>query len=287
MISEHKFIKLRDGIELHSEIKEKGHNVWLIATHGIGEHLGRHHYLQELFNHEFNICQYDLRGHGRSHGERAYVEDFSLFMEDLEEIIEFLKEHYYMKRYVLFGHSMGALITAGYLQNYAKQDFYPERAFLSAPPVGFGGSAGEIVRYTPKELISGILKLPLSIQLGGFVDLDNLSHDSSVRVTYEEDELNCQRLHTKLVLEMVKASKDIFSRPLRSHCPTYCAIGSGDQIVSVSQAKEYFEEVEKAVILKVIEGAYHEMHNEVKRYREPYFSFLKEVMLECLYGIRA
>ena len=94
MISEHKFIKMRDDVELHAEIREVGSRVWFIATHGIGEHLGRHSYIPELFGSDFNIIQYDLRGHGRSMGEPAHIVDFEDFQKDLGEIINYIKKKY-------------------------------------------------------------------------------------------------------------------------------------------------------------------------------------------------
>ena len=76
MIKENRFIQLRDGIKIHSQIKEVGGPLWIVFTHGLGEHLGRHNYLHGLFSNNFNIFQYDLRGHGRSEGKRAYIKDF-------------------------------------------------------------------------------------------------------------------------------------------------------------------------------------------------------------------
>ena len=66
---------MKDGVELHAKIQETGSPIWLIHTHGIGEHLDRHQYLTDLFGKDFNIFQYDLRGHGRSLGPSAYVEE--------------------------------------------------------------------------------------------------------------------------------------------------------------------------------------------------------------------
>lgn len=291
MIFEHKFIKLNDGVELHAEIKEKGHKGWFIAVHGIGEHLGRHQYIQDLFGHQFNILQFDLRGHGRSQGEKAYIDRFEQYIEDLSEVIEFLKDEYSMQNYILFGHSMGALICASFLQYFSLKNLegkkveltslYPDRCFLSAPPVGFGGRLGDAVNFIPKEFFESVMtRLPISLELPGFVNLDNLSHKANVKIDYLEDELNCQRLHTKLVFELVRWSKTVFSLPIRPSCPVACAVGGDDSIVSPKRCQEYFQNIEKGVSFKLIEGAFHEMHNEVNKYKGPYFDFLKASVLD-------
>jgi alpha-beta hydrolase superfamily lysophospholipase len=151
MFMDKKFLKMRDGAELYTQVKESGSPVWIIATHGVQEHLERHKYLVDLFGHDFNIFQYDLRGHGRSTGKRAYIEDFSLYMEDLLEITRFLKDKYRMERYVLFGHSMGALITCAFIQNYVDESIYPERLIVNAPPCGADdGLMSSIVKVLPE-----------------------------------------------------------------------------------------------------------------------------------------
>ncbi|MCO4795205.1 MAG: alpha/beta fold hydrolase [Bacteriovoracaceae bacterium] len=283
MLSEHKFITLKDGTEIHAEVKELGKPVWIISTHGIGEHLGRHKYIQDLFGFDFNICQYDLRGHGRSMGRRGYISDFGQYMEDLHEIIQFLKSKYKMERYALFGHSMGGLITCSYIQNYADKDFYPERTFVNAPPVGFPGALGELIKFSTKGMWRNIVKLPLTVTLGGLVDLNYLSHDPLVKENYTADDLNIMKLHTKLLFEMVKCSKETFSRPLRPETPMYVTIGDMDKIVNFEACDKYFKLVEKAVHYQTFDEAYHELHNEIEKFRKPYFEHLKKVFMEILY----
>jgi alpha-beta hydrolase superfamily lysophospholipase len=54
-----------------------------------------------------------------------------------------------MTRYVLFGHSMGGLITCSYIQNYVEEDNYPERLIVNAPPTGAEGLLGTLVKILP------------------------------------------------------------------------------------------------------------------------------------------
>lgn len=283
MFMDKKFLKMRDGAELYTQVKESGSPVWIIATHGIGEHLERHKYIPELFGHDFNIFQYDLRGHGRSTGKKAWIEDFSLYMEDLREITQFLKEKYRMNRYIVFGHSMGALITCSFIQNYVDENNYPERLIVNAPPVNVGGGLGPVVKFLPATFFKSASELPYSLPLGGLVDLKNLSHDPRVRDEYIKDPLNALKLESKLVLEMTKTAKETFSRPLRSKCPSFVSVGSSDRIVDYKALVDYFTMLDKSFNLKVIDGAYHEIHNEIEKYRKPYFDHLKTVFNEALF----
>jgi acylglycerol lipase len=284
MFMDHKFLKMRDGVELSVQIKESGSPVWILATHGIGEHLGRHKYLIDLFGQDFNLFQYDLRGHGRSTGRRAYVEDFSLYMEDLKEIIRFLSTKYRMKRFVLFGHSMGALITSGFMQNFVEDEFYPERIVINAPPCAIPGAIGAFLKILPAKAIPLACKIPMTLPLGGLVDMNYFSHDPRVKEEYIHDELNSLKLESKLLLELVKTSQETFSRPLRSRAQNFISIGECDKVVNYDEAIHFFKDVDKSFKLTIFDGAYHEIHNEIEKYRRPYFDYLKSVMNELLFN---
>ena len=283
MFMDKKFLKMRDGAELYVQIKESGSPVWIIATHGIGEHMDRHKYIPELFGHDFNIFQYDLRGHGRSTGKKAYVEDFGLYMEDLLEITKYLKEKYRMDRYIVFGHSMGALITCSFIQQYVDENNYPERLIVNAPPCGVDGPLGAVVKFLPAGFFKAASKLPYTVPVGGLVDLKYLSHDPRVKEDYIKDPLNSLKIESKLAFELTKTVKETFSRPLRSKCPSFVTVGSADRIVGSADLIEYFTHVDKSFQLKIFDGSYHEIHNEIEKYRKPYFEHLKSIFNEVLF----
>ncbi|GAB4016905.1 MAG: alpha/beta hydrolase [Bdellovibrio sp.] len=280
MISDHKYIKVRDGLELYCSIRESGKKTWLIAVHGVGEHLTRHNYLHELFGNDFNIFQFDLRGHGKSHGARAWVENFFDYSRDLAEVTRYLYDHYKMQRYVLFGHSMGALVSSGFMKFHLNEAaLSPEAIFLNAPPVGFPGPLGHMVRFLPKQIFQKLAEVKFSLPVSGLVDLNYLSHDPQVKTDYINDDLNCLSLHTKLLLELVKASGLVFDGPLHWPMPTYVTAGSEDRVVGFNDLVRYFKHTELKTKLKVFRGAYHEIHNEVEEFRKPYLEYLKQTLL--------
>jgi alpha-beta hydrolase superfamily lysophospholipase len=284
MINEVKKIKTRDGEVLHAGIVEKGSPVWLIVTHGLGENGERHQYMHSLFSQYFNICIYDLRGHGKSTGKRAYVESFKDFTNDLGEVIDYLKEHYAMKRYVLFGHSMGGLITASYIQNEVSEDLYPEKVFLSGPAVAGPGLLGKSFKLAPMKLMYTLKSLPVTLPVEGLLDLSKLSHDPRVYEAYISDPLNSLKIHTKLFLEILTEAREVFSRPLRVKCDLFCAVGTHDGLVDSDSVIEYFNQIEKNAKLLKVEGAYHELHNEIEKYKSIYFEFLKESIMKSLFS---
>ncbi|EQC48731.1 alpha/beta fold hydrolase [Bacteriovorax sp. DB6_IX] len=276
-------INTRDGVKLYTETLERGSKYWLIVTHGIGEHLGRHSYMNNLCGHDVNVFQYDLRGHGRSTGEKAYISDFTKFHDDLEDCLEYLKEKYGMEKFILFGHSMGALITLGFVQKNKREDLSPEGVIVNAPPIGFPGALGKVVDFLPGSVFQKLANFKPSIPLGGLVDLKNLSHNPSVIDDYLADEFNHLKLHTKLLIELAKNSKEVGRRKINAGVPSFCSYGTGDRIVGVKELETYFTKTEKNFVLTPFEGAYHEIHNELDKYRKPYLTYLKEVIRSIIY----
>jgi acylglycerol lipase len=183
-----------------------------------------------------------------------------------------------MKRFILFGHSLGGLITSDWLQNVATDECYPERAFLSSPPVGAAGLLGPIFGNAPLLLHNALSNLPLSVPLSGMLDLKRLSHDGRVLQSYLADELVQLKIHSHLFFETLKAAREVFSRPLRVRCPLSVSVGTADGLVNAGMLIRYFTEVEKNAKLLTLEGGYHELHNEVDKFRVPYFEFLKSAL---------
>lgn len=275
MNNEYRDIISYDGTILRCLIRENGCNKWLIVTHGLGEHAARHEHLLKLFSQNFNIAIYDLRGHGNSGGKRAYVENFENFSKDLQAVIDFLKKDFSMGSFTLFGHSMGGLITSHYMQNLADPGFYPEKVYLSSPAVAAPGVMGPIFSNAPKFFLESLTKSP-SLPLGGILDLKRLSHDSRIYESYIKDPLNQLKVHSKLFFEILKTSREVFSRPLRIDCPLFVSIGTEDRLVNPKMVINYFQNVEKSAQLKIVEGGYHELHNEVEKYRKPFINFLRQ-----------
>lgn len=284
MITEVKQVQTKDDEKLHCSIVENGSPVWVIVTHGLGEHGGRHSYFNELFAQYFNICTWDLRGHGKSSGKRGYVENFSSFTDDLGELISYLKKEFKMERYILFGHSMGALVTASYMQNKVDKDSYPEKVFLSGPPVAGTGVLGKIFELAPLTFSKTLASVSSSTPLGGMLDIKKLSHDARVYENYIADDLNVLKPHTRLLFNILAEAREVFSKPLRINCNLYVAVGTSDVLVNPNAIIKYFSNIEKNAELFKMPNGYHELHNEIEKYKEPYLKFLKDSLLESIYS---
>ncbi|MCZ7578995.1 MAG: lysophospholipase [Dehalococcoidia bacterium] len=85
-------------------------------VHGYAEHSGR--YAQtaaDLVAKGYAVEALDLRGHGRSSGERVYVESYEDYLNDVDAFLERVRGQHPGKKLFLLGHSMGGGVVSSYI----------------------------------------------------------------------------------------------------------------------------------------------------------------------------
>ncbi|MGA0447792.1 MAG: alpha/beta fold hydrolase [Candidatus Phytoplasma pyri] len=94
----------------------------IIITHGLGENSKDYYHLAKYFNQAgYNVLLYDVRGHGKSSGKRGDISNFHFFLDDLFQLVLFLKKINKLKIFLL-GHSMGGIIVNSYVVKYSNID---------------------------------------------------------------------------------------------------------------------------------------------------------------------
>lgn len=263
-----------DGLRLNLTVLKRGDFPWVVVTHGVGEHSGRHHYwLTDEFK-DYNVVLYDLRGHGVSEGERGNVKDFDDYLKDLDSVTDFLVSEYGMKEFYLFGHSMGGLITARWIQTRKNRALYPKKTILSAPGAGTVGILGLITSSIPSLIYKKLATLP-SLPLGGMLDLTKLSHNPQVYIDYVNDPKNILKVHSHLYFDLLNKAKETFTRPLHPRTPLMTIMGGEDGVVSTDLVRNYFRKYEPTAKFVLIEGAYHELYMETPEYFKKFTDAVK------------
>lgn len=274
------FITIK-GHKIFTRIHNTGHDQWLIVTHGIGEHSGRYDFIFQELSSRYNIFCYDLRGHGKSDGIKGHIDDFGSFKKDLNDILHYLKEKFSISNFSMFGHSMGALITADFIQNCRKLEnsslsdsFYPKRIFLSSPPASPGGTLGELALKVPDKVFSYLAKVKKYVFLGDLFHQRELSHDARTGILYSTDKLIAKKLSSSLILTLADTARKVFSKPLGVPYKYSCIVGTGDKIVLPRTLINYAQKIDTNMDLFLVEGGRHELHNEIDKYKDPYLEFL-------------
>lgn len=229
-------------------------------VHGISEHSGRYAAVVDgLTNAGFAVCAFDLRGHGKSAGQRGHIDRWSQYRGDVTAYLEQVRARYPGLPVFIYGHSLGALIVTEYVL------YYPS------------GLDGMIVSGIPLRP-SGVAKKPLvllarslshfwprfSVSLG--VDGTRLTRDPAMVKAYDEDPLVHHTATARWGTETLDAIERVKSRMSEIRLPILILHGEDDPVNAVQGSKELFAGVSsKEKTLLLYPGGKHEPHNDIQR----------------------
>ena len=193
----------------------------IVLVHGLAEHTGRYDHVADRFaSRGFDVRGTDLRGFGRSGGDRAYVEDFSEYTTDLANDITAARD--LGVPVVLLGHSLGGLIAI----LYATEDHpQPDLLVLSAPAVD-----AELPRV--KALAAKALGRVLPrLKVSNGLKAEQLSRDPTVGERYFADPLVFPKSTVRLATAFMDAAERARDSLERIAQPTLVVHGGSDTIV--------------------------------------------------------
>ena len=91
----------------------------LVICHGVNSHGGQYiRPAEEFAARGFAVTALDLRGRGRSEGERFYVESIADYVSDLSQTIEAARSRHPDFPLYLLGHSAGGVVSCSYALDY-------------------------------------------------------------------------------------------------------------------------------------------------------------------------
>jgi alpha-beta hydrolase superfamily lysophospholipase len=193
----------------------------VVLVHGLAEHIGRYdHVATQLATRGFDVRGSDLRGFGRSGGERAYVEDFDQYTSDLVGDVTSAAD--LGVPVVLLGHSLGGLVAALYA---AGDHLQPDLLVLSAPVIEAKVPMMKVL--VARSLVRWFPKLEVSNGLKG----EQLSSDPAVGERYFADPLVYPKSTLRLGVAFMEAMKRCRGQLDRITQPTLVIHSGSDTIV--------------------------------------------------------
>ncbi|MFY0644635.1 MAG: lysophospholipase [Bacteroidia bacterium] len=230
----------------------------IIVIHGFGEHQGRYiHVAQEFLNDGLTVYTMDLSGHGLSDGKRGDIFSMEQYLDELEELINYvLNENKDLPLY-LMGHSMGGLVSATYALKRDQTQI--EGLILSSPWFRLALKPNPIQLVLAKILV----KLRINFTQNANLNVDHLSSDLRVGKAYREDELVHGKLTPRAFFEIF--NHGIWCQENASKLKIGCLVshGSDDRIISIDGSKSFANKA--GADFEIFEGAMHEPHNEHDR----------------------
>jgi alpha-beta hydrolase superfamily lysophospholipase len=222
----------------------------VVLAHGFGEHSGRYaHVIDRLVEDEAVVYAPDHRGHGRSEGPRAVVDDIDAMVDDLNLVVQSTKEDNPGLPLVLVGHSMGGLMSIRYAQRYGSE---LTALAVSGPFLGNPGMA-------PLLEMDPLPDIP--------IDPAVLSRDAAVGEAYAADPLVYHGPLIKASLVgLFHAADQVAAGPNLGTLPVLWLHGEGDQLAVYESAKLVADKVlGNNVTAKSYPGAQHEILNETNK----------------------
>jgi acylglycerol lipase len=232
----------------------------VLLVHGFAEHSARHAPAALcLARRGYAVQSFDLRGHGRSQGERCFIEAFDEYLDDTEALLLKAKRRWPGQRVFLLAHSLGGLIASLFVID-ERSDV--SGLILSAPVAKLGRD------YSP-------FQIGASLALGrAFPHLpmvrfksSSVSRDPVVVRAYESDELVYHgRTPARTASEIVRAVQRLQASAERISIPLLVMHGSQDQVADVDGSKELCARAgsfDKS--LRICDGLWHEIMHEPER----------------------
>jgi acylglycerol lipase len=229
----------------------------LLVVHGLAEHSGRYmNVVNHLVPSGYAVYGLDHIGHGKSDGERVYVERFQDYTTTLKKYFDMIRKWQPEKPIFLIGHSMGGLISAAYLLEHQGE---LSGAVLSGPGIKVPDNISQATIFVGK-LLSIIMPKAGLIQL----DAEGVSRDPKVVDAYINDPLvYTGKTTARLCAELLKTTQRVTDQATKIRLPIMIIQGSGDKLVDPSGAQLLYDLVGSGdKMIKIYDGFYHEVFNE-------------------------
>jgi alpha-beta hydrolase superfamily lysophospholipase len=228
----------------------------VVICHGVNSHGGQYSWAgEQLSAAGFSAFALDLRGRGRSEGERFYVEDVADYVSDVAGTVALAKSRHPGLPVFLLGHSAGGVTSSVYvLENQAGlAGFICESFAFQVPAPGFALAAIKGLSHVAPRL--PVLKLKN----------EDFSRDPKAVEALNNDPLTAHEIQPAItVAALVRADERLKEEFPLITLPLLIMHGTDDK-ATVCRGSEFFYETagSKDKTLKLYEGHYHDLLNDV------------------------
>lgn len=234
----------------------------LLLFHRGHEHSGRwQDAVEALALERIAIFALDARGHGRSPGGRGSAEDLTVLVKDVDTFARHVSASHGvpLDRAVVMAHSVGAVIAAAWVHDYAP----PVRGLILATP------AFRVKLYVP--LAVPLLRLRQALlgrgQVKSYVKPRMLTHDADQAERYRRDPLVFREIAVNILLDLHDTSTRMLRDAGAIQTPTLVLGAGADWVVQLAAQRTFFEGLASPIkAMHVFPGFYHAIFHERDRH---------------------
>lgn len=219
-----------------NKLSEKEIQAIVVMVHGLGGHSGLFQpAVDYLVPQGYEVYSFDLRGHGRSPGQRGYITQWAEFREDLHLFLQHIRKQSADRPCFLWGHSLGGTIALDYALH--SPDFL-EGLIVTAPALGkvriplFKLALGYVLsRIVPR----------FSLKVGLRNDLCLKNPD--LCVTYLQDPLRHEYGSARLATEFFATVNWIYQHISDLKIPLLLLHCREDEVTLAEASRDFFRQV--------------------------------------------
>ena len=224
----------------------------LVICHGVNSHGGQYVWAAERFAAAgFAVYALDLRGRGRSEGERFYVETIDDYVADLAGVVAIARQRDPGLPVFLLGHSAGGVVSSTYVIDNQDQlaGFVCESFAFQVPAPNFALAA-----------IKGISHIAPRLPVLTLHNKDFSRDPKWVEILDNDPLIHKEAQPAITVAALVRADERLHDSFERITLPVLIMHGTEDH-ATVCHGSEYFHEHAgaKDKTLKLYEGHYHDL----------------------------
>lgn len=230
----------------------------LVICHGVNSHSGQYIRAGEAFaGRGFAVTALDLRGRGKSEGERFYAKSVDDYVSDLSLAIEAARSKHPGVPVHLLGHSAGGVTSVTYaLDHQDKIDGLICESFafrVYAPDVALKVLEG--LSHVAPHL--HVLKLPMAA----------FSRDPAWVAELEADPLTLNEVQPVDTVAALSRAGERFEREFgRITLPVLILHGTADKATRPDGSQQFFDEASSTdKTLKLYDGHFHDLLNDIGR----------------------
>jgi alpha-beta hydrolase superfamily lysophospholipase len=240
------------GAELFYRVFEplKAPKAAVILVHGHGDHSGGLENLSaSLVLGGYIVYAFDLRGHGKSSGNRGYIQSWDEFRGDLHEFQKLVSKKQPRFPLYIVGHSLGGVITLDYALHYSSDI---SGIVAIAPAISYEVSPIERLG------ISLIGKLKPDFSINKSTHFRIMKKNSAVAANYYSDRLRHNIITPGLGRGLIQAVSRILNQAYALNLPFLLQYGLNDKVTPPTKLGDFFNQVSsKDKQLLEYEGAKH------------------------------
>ena len=228
----------------------------VVICHGVNSHGGQYLWTgDQLVHSDFAVYAIDLRGRGKSEGERFYIDDVSDYVQDVAALVKLAKAREPGLPVYLLGHSAGGVVSCVYtLENQA------ELAGLICESFAFKVPAPDLALGLIKGISYVAPRLPV-LKLKN----EDFSRDPEAVATLNNDPLTHNEVQpAKTVAALVRADERLEKEFPLITLPVFILHGTADKATVPSGSQFFYDTVgSKDKSLKLYEGHAHDLLNDI------------------------